>query len=167
MQIMKVFGLMAGLTLIPQKGDVLPYVVGAFIVALLSLVLVRAFVWASRRPLLMRIGALVQIGGARLRSLGMQVPELPAGQAYPEHDLYELLAADNPDAAHSRYNSLVRRLVSFERALANASRMPSSARNVRAGASSGFRWSISRRRCSSAFCDSSSPCRSRTTCCWA
>jgi uncharacterized membrane protein YbhN (UPF0104 family) len=56
--------LLAGLTLIPQKGDVLPYVVGAFIIALLSLMLVRAFVWASHRPLLMRIGALVQIASS-------------------------------------------------------------------------------------------------------
>jgi uncharacterized membrane protein YbhN (UPF0104 family) len=56
--------LLAGLTLIPQKGDVLPYVVGAFIVAILSLVLVRAFVWASRRPLLMRIGVLVQVASS-------------------------------------------------------------------------------------------------------
>jgi len=35
--------------------------------------------------------------------------------------LYALLARDNPDAAHSRYNALIRRLVSFERALACAS----------------------------------------------
>jgi len=56
--------LLAGLTLIPQRGDVLPYVVGAFIVALLSLVLVRAFIWASRRPLLMRIGILVQVASS-------------------------------------------------------------------------------------------------------
>ena len=39
----------------------------------------------------------------------------------PEHRLYALLARDDPEAAHSRYNALVRRLVSFERALACAS----------------------------------------------
>jgi hypothetical protein len=35
--------------------------------------------------------------------------------------LYLRLAAENEDDAHSRYNALVRRLVSFERALACAS----------------------------------------------
>jgi hypothetical protein len=34
----------------------------------------------------------------------------------PEHRLYELLASDDSDAAHSRYNAYVRRLVSFEHA---------------------------------------------------
>jgi hypothetical protein len=38
----------------------------------------------------------------------------------PEHRLYARLAQDSPDAAHSRYNALIRRLVSFERALACA-----------------------------------------------
>ena len=33
----------------------------------------------------------------------------------PEHRLYLTLAAEDPDSAHSRYNALVRRLVSFER----------------------------------------------------
>ncbi len=55
---------------------------------------------------------LVAIGGPRLRRLGFDVPEL----ASPEHRLYELLAAEDSDSAHSRYNALVRRLVSFERA---------------------------------------------------
>jgi hypothetical protein len=36
----------------------------------------------------------------------------------PEHRLYLRLAADDSDSAHSRYNALIRRLVSFERALA-------------------------------------------------
>jgi hypothetical protein len=39
----------------------------------------------------------------------------------PEHRLYDFLARDEPDAAHSRYNALIRRLVSFERALECAS----------------------------------------------
>jgi hypothetical protein len=56
---------------------------------------------------------LVSIGAPRLRQLGLAVPEpLPS----PEHRLYELLQQDDPDGAHSRYNALVRRLVSFERA---------------------------------------------------
>jgi hypothetical protein len=56
---------------------------------------------------------LVSIGAPRLRRLGYQVPNpLPD----PEHRLYDLLRQADPDAAHSRYNALVRRLASFERA---------------------------------------------------
>ncbi len=36
---------------------------------------------------------------------------------HPEHRLYERLAASDPDSAHSRYNALMRRLVSFERSV--------------------------------------------------
>lgn len=61
---------------------------------------------------------LVATGGPRLRTLGLPVP---AGPPLPEHRLYALLAEDEPDSAHTRYNALVRRLVSFERALACAS----------------------------------------------
>jgi hypothetical protein len=43
---------------------------------------------------------------------------LPRTEAEPERGLYELLAQTEPDSAHSRYNALVRRLVSFERACA-------------------------------------------------
>jgi len=57
---------------------------------------------------------LVQIGAPRLRDLGIEVPDSPTGR--PEHRLYEILAREDPDSAHSRYNALVRRLVSFERA---------------------------------------------------
>lgn len=56
---------------------------------------------------------LVSIGAPRLQRAGIEVPEpLPS----PEHRLYGRLAAEDADAAHSRYNALVRRLVSFERA---------------------------------------------------
>lgn len=58
---------------------------------------------------------LVAIGAPRLRRSGVDVPEM--GIAEPEHRLYELLAAEDSDAAHSRYNALIRQLVSFERAL--------------------------------------------------
>lgn len=60
---------------------------------------------------------LVAIGGPRLRQLGIHVPLVET----PEHRLYDLLARDEPDSAHSRYNALIRRLVSFERALECAS----------------------------------------------
>ena len=61
---------------------------------------------------------LVLIGAPRLRRLGVPVPDSPIRQ--PEHRLYALLAAVEPDGAHSRYNALIRRLVSFERAAACA-----------------------------------------------
>ncbi len=57
---------------------------------------------------------LVQIGRPRLRKLGFAVPPLTG--ELPEHRLYRLLATVDPDTAHSRYNALIRRLVSFERA---------------------------------------------------
>jgi len=57
---------------------------------------------------------LVAIGAARLRRAGIDVPE--PGFDDPEHRLYHLLARDGSDSAHSRYNALVRTLVSFERA---------------------------------------------------
>ncbi len=56
---------------------------------------------------------LVSIGAPRLRRLGLAVPHpIPS----PELRLYERLARSDPDSAHSRYNALIRRLVSFERA---------------------------------------------------
>ena len=57
---------------------------------------------------------LVSIGAPRLRRIGMKVPETAIPE--PEHRLYEMLAKTDPDSAHSRYNALIRRLVSFERA---------------------------------------------------
>ncbi len=57
---------------------------------------------------------LVSIGAPRLRRLGLPVPLDVISS--PEHRLYERLAETDPDSAHSRYNALVRRLVSFENA---------------------------------------------------
>lgn len=56
---------------------------------------------------------LVSIGAPRLAGLGIGVR---SPMRTPEHRLYALLAAEESDSAHSRYNALVRRLVSFERA---------------------------------------------------
>ncbi len=56
---------------------------------------------------------LVSIGAPRLKRLGYRALN-PIQD--PEHRLYDLLRQTDPDAAHSRYNALVRRLVSFERA---------------------------------------------------
>ena len=57
---------------------------------------------------------LVLIGAARLRAVGMDVPG--ADVTDPEHELYAMLAAEDADSAHGRYNALIRQLVSFERA---------------------------------------------------
>jgi hypothetical protein len=56
---------------------------------------------------------LVSIGAPRLRRLGLIIGD---GFHNPEHRLYQLLGRSNPDTAHARYNALIRRLVSFERA---------------------------------------------------
>ena len=62
---------------------------------------------------------LVSLGAPRLRLLGLlDAPPFPDA----ERRLYELLATREPDSAHSRYNALVRRLVSFERAAECVSR---------------------------------------------
>jgi hypothetical protein len=60
---------------------------------------------------------LVSIGAPRLSQIGWPVPSpLPAAEAR----LYARLRDQYGDTAHSRYNALVRRLVSFERAAALA-----------------------------------------------
>ena len=57
---------------------------------------------------------LVAIGAPRLRNIGLDLPDnLPKN---PEHRLYGLLAEDDSDSAHSRYNAFIRRLVSYEEA---------------------------------------------------
>lgn len=58
---------------------------------------------------------LVAIGADRIRAAGLDVPEVRIAE--PEHRLYALLEAEDPAAAHASYNALLRRLVSFERAL--------------------------------------------------
>lgn len=57
---------------------------------------------------------LVAIGARRLERAGIKVP--PVTVDNPEHRLYELLSRAGSDSAHSRYNALIRQLVSFERA---------------------------------------------------
>jgi len=56
---------------------------------------------------------LVSTGAPRLGSTGHTI-DRPIPN--PEHRLYARLAADDQDSAHSRYNALIRRLVSYERA---------------------------------------------------
>jgi len=59
---------------------------------------------------------LVQVGATNLRLRGLDVP-VSQGTDAPEHRLYARLRQQHGSAAHSRHNALVRRLVSFERAL--------------------------------------------------
>ena len=46
--------------------------------------------------------------------------DIPGVLSDPEAGLYALLDLEDSDSAHSRYNALVRRLVSFERAAERA-----------------------------------------------
>jgi hypothetical protein len=56
---------------------------------------------------------LVSIGAPRLMRLGLDVA---AAIPEAEHRLYDRLSESDAATAHSRYNALLRRLVSFERA---------------------------------------------------
>ncbi len=60
---------------------------------------------------------LVSIAASRLRTLGYSIPFV---FDEPEMRLYGLLSAELGDGAHGRYNSLIRRVVSFQRAAACA-----------------------------------------------
>lgn len=60
---------------------------------------------------------LVSIGSPRLKHSGVLIPS-PTFKD-PENRLYALLQKDHDDNAHSQYNAWIRRLVSFERALAS------------------------------------------------
>ncbi|HEX9564594.1 MAG TPA: hypothetical protein VF981_11510 [Gemmatimonadaceae bacterium] len=60
---------------------------------------------------------LVSIGAPRLRALGVAVP---SAIEEPELRLYRRLAVQHGAGAHSRYNALVRRLTSYQRAAACA-----------------------------------------------
>jgi hypothetical protein len=60
---------------------------------------------------------LVAMAAPRLRGLGFAVP--PSLGEQPGHRLYELLS-EQDGGAHSRYNALVGRMVSFARAAEHA-----------------------------------------------
>ena len=61
---------------------------------------------------------LVTAAAPRLRSIGFDVT--PATVEAPLHRLYELLASSDSVDAHTRYNALVARVVSFARAAEHA-----------------------------------------------
>ena len=59
---------------------------------------------------------LVLIAAPRLKRLGIQIRDRPFSKPY-EHQLYARLDARLGAAAHSHYNSLIRRIVSYARGL--------------------------------------------------
>lgn len=63
-------------------------------------------------------GLLVSMASVRLRKIGLDVP--PVLGENPGHRLYEALRDTDPRTAHSRYNALIRLLVSFARAAEHA-----------------------------------------------
>jgi hypothetical protein len=60
---------------------------------------------------------LVMIGSPRLRRSNIVVPVSDEEALNADHRLYRLLEKEHGNAAHSQYNALIRRLVSFERSL--------------------------------------------------
>ena len=59
----------------------------------------------------------VAMAAPRLRAVGLEVPV--SGGDWPSHRLFELLSSSEA-GAHSRYNALVARVVSFARAAEHA-----------------------------------------------
>ncbi|MSU49202.1 MAG: hypothetical protein EXS37_08990 [Opitutus sp.] len=62
-------------------------------------------------------GELVKVGSPRLRSCGIDVPVTPEHALDADRRMHRLLGAAHGRDAHSRYNALIRQLVSFEQAL--------------------------------------------------
>ena len=60
---------------------------------------------------------LIAVGAPRLRFIGLQLPDLSDAPRQPELALYHTLGRLHPDDTHTRYNALIRRLVSFEHAM--------------------------------------------------
>ena len=84
--------------------------------------LVAAGIDALQRGELTVEALLVAVGARRLRTAGVEIPNVPELPDAPELVLYAALGRAHPGDAHSRYNGLIRRLVSFERALEQSGR---------------------------------------------
>ena len=84
--------------------------------------LVASGIDALRRGELTAEALLVAVGARRLRAAGLEIPRAPELPDAPEQMLYAVVGAARPREAHARYNGLIRRLVSFERALEHAIR---------------------------------------------
>ena len=67
---------------------------------------------------------LVEIAAARLRESGLPVPAMRPATLDAEIRLHRLLAKTHGDDAYGRYNALLRRLVSFTRALDATAAIP-------------------------------------------
>ena len=65
---------------------------------------------------------LVKIGSAKLRRCGVKLVVTEEEALNADHELYALLSRQHGNDAHRRYNSLLRELVSFERALESRQR---------------------------------------------
>ena len=57
------------------------------------------------------------VGAPRLRGIGLEIPDAPGCPECPELALYAAIGEREAGNTHSRYNALIRRLVSFERAM--------------------------------------------------
>ncbi len=64
--------------------------------------------------------AAVEMAATRLREAGITVPVTADGGKPAAHRLYGALVAEYGDAAYSRYNAIIRRMVSFARAAERA-----------------------------------------------
>ena len=62
------------------------------------------------------LSLLVLIAAPRLKRLGIEIPDRPHSKPY-EHELYDRLEERLGAGAHSYYNSLIRRIVSYARGL--------------------------------------------------
>jgi len=62
----------------------------------------------------------VLMAAGRLREAGVDVPPGPESDAPASHRLYALLAAEDSRGAHSRFNAIARRIVSFAQAAEHA-----------------------------------------------
>src|SRR5438309_8077106 len=60
---------------------------------------------------------LVRVAAPRLARCGIPIPREFSLSALPEHELYDLLVAEQGPEAYRLYRSLLRRLVSLENAL--------------------------------------------------
>src|SRR5919108_1057356 len=60
---------------------------------------------------------LIMIAAPRLARCGIPIPKELSLPALPEHELYDLLVAEQGPEAYRFYRSLLRRLVSLENAL--------------------------------------------------
>lgn len=80
--------------------------------------LVAAGIAALERGAVTVEALLVAVGAPRLRDAGLRFPDPPPLEHAPEMALYDALCrAPDIEDPYGRYNSLIRRLVSFERAL--------------------------------------------------